>query len=111
MKRAVVAVMLACVLSVSAGDADARRHARTCRDGNRACDVGGVRDRECVLRLCEAAGCGCAPVGCCMPTFCVDAAHPDVEVSLLVPRGERVAAQTLEYGVGRWTLRCRTRRR
>jgi hypothetical protein len=105
------AAIIACVAPVIARDAEARRTVRTCRDGDRACDADGVRNRQCVLNVCEAGTCGCAGVGCCMPAFCVNAAHPAAQVSLLVPNGKRRGEQMLEYGAGRWTFRCRSRRR
>ena len=77
-----------------------------CTDGARSCDADRARDGTCTLKLCERTRCACAPAGCCGARFCPNSATPVAEVTVAL-NGARMAQQTVPFGIGTVTVRCR----
>jgi len=77
-----------------------------CTDGSRSCDVDRTQNGTCVVNLCERGGCGCALAGCCGARFCPTSTTPLAQV-VLVLDGKRKVQQTVAFGTGSVTVRCR----
>ena len=105
--RTPAAVLLAILVVLAASPVVARGpKVLRCTDGARSCDADRTRNGTCALKLCERTRCACAPAGCCGARFCPNSTTPVAEITLPL-NGARVAQETVPFGVGTVTVRCR----